>query len=466
MKQVILFLVLGFSFLRTEAAVAIKSIGEQTWRAGVARVNITPKQPLWMAGYAVRTRPAEGTRLNLWAKALVLEDATGNKAVLITTDLLGLPEEVSENIRERLKIKFGLSKAQVLLNSSHTHSGPVLGSALSDIYPLDAAERQKVIQYTRQLENQLVNLVGEAFKTIEPALVYAQNGVTRFQVNRRSNQEATLLQQTELKGPNDYAVPVIKVVSTKGKLKAVAFGYACHPTVLNDYKWSGDYPGYAQEELEKNYPGVTALFFQGAGAEQNPLPRRTEALARQYGRELASAVNRVLEEVMPALSPTLKVAYSEINLPLAKPPTQAALQQIANDSTVAYNQRWAVRMLAELRQGKPFRTAYPYPLQVWKLGDQILLGLGGEVVTEYAIRLKKIYGLQTFVLGYTNDVMAYIPSAKILQEGGYEGATSQMVYGLPSTWAPGIEETIISGIKELAKQVGVEPADENSFKSK
>ena len=468
MKKAIFLLAFICSLLRSEAAVVIKIPGKAAncWKAGVARINITPRQPLWMAGFAVRTHPSEGTRLDLWAKALAIEDAAGNKAVLVTTDLLGLPKEVSDNIRERLQAKFGLAKAQVLLNSSHTHSAPVLGSALSDIYPLDESEKKKVVQYTRILESQIVDLVGNALKLMEPVQLYAQNGVTRFQVNRRNNKEATLLQQTELAGPNDYAVPVIKVVNAKGKLKAVAFGYSCHPTVLNDYKWSGDYPGYAQLELEKYYPGVTALFFQSAGADQNPLPRRSEALARQYGRELAAAVNRILEEEMRVLPGALKTAYTEINLPLDNPPTEAALQKVANDTTAAYNQRWATRMLAQMKQGKPFRTSYPYPLQVWKLGDQLLMGLGGELVIEYAIRLKKMYGLNTFVLGYSNDVMAYIPSARILQEGGYEGATSQMVYGLPTTWASGIEETIITGIKGLARQIGVETAESNSLKAK
>jgi len=468
MKRAILLLFLVFPLLPTRAVgVLEKSFkANNGWKAGVARLNITPKQSLWMAGYANRKHAAEGTRLELYAKALALEDAVGNRAVLVTTDLLGLPKEVSDNIREQLQAKFHLARAQVLLNSSHTHSAPVLGSALSDVYPLDEGEKQKIVDYTRTLEKQIIVLVGQALKALKPARLYARNGVTRFQVNRRTNNEDSLLQKTDLAGPNDYAVPVIKVVNAKGKLKAIAFGYACHPTVLNDYKWSGDYPGFAQLELEKEHRRATALFFQSAGADQNPLPRRSEALARQYGRELGAAVDRVLAEKMPELAPVLKTAYTEINLPLDNPLSEAELLQVANDTTAAHNQRWARRMLTEIKQGKSFRTSYPYPLQAWQLGDQLLLGLGGEVVVEYAIQLKKMYGLNTFVLGYSNDVMAYIPSARILEEGGYEGATSQMVYGLPASWAPGIEETILNGMREITKQIGVEPAATSPLKPK
>ncbi|MDB5262278.1 MAG: hypothetical protein JWQ14_1559, partial [Adhaeribacter sp.] len=292
-----------------------------TWKAGVARIDITPEHPMWLAGYGARTKPSVGTLHTIWAKALVMEDATGKKAVLVTTDLLGIPKGVSDNIRDRLKSKFNLTRDQILLNSSHTHSGPVLQNALSDVYPLDAEQQQKVVQYTRRFEDQVVNLVGTALKSLQPVQLFAQNGVTRFQVNRRNNKEATLVDQTELKGPNDYAVPVIKVVNKAGKLLAITFGYACHPTVLDGYQFSGDYVGFAQLELEKAHPGTMALFFQGAGADQNPMPRRTLALAKQHGRTLAVAVERVLEEEMRPLAAQLTTTYAEIHLPLSTPPS-------------------------------------------------------------------------------------------------------------------------------------------------
>ena len=424
------------------------------WKAGVARVVITPQQPLWMAGYATRNHASEGTLHDLWAKALALEDARGNRAVLVTTDLLGLPKGLSDRIRDRLLATFNLSRAQLLLNSSHTHSGPVLNDALFDIYPLDSGQLRDVEQYTATLEDQLVTLVGDALKALEPVQLYAQNGVTRFQVNRRNNDDATLPRQTELHGPNDYAVPVIKVMNQAGSLLAVAFGYACHNTVLDIYEWSGDYAGFAQLELEERYPEATALFFQGAGADQNPLPRRTIPLAKQYGQELAAAVDRVLQEEMRELPARLTTAYAEVDLPLASPPTEEALLAITEEAP-DYERRWASRLLEQIRQGNPLPTSYPYPLQVWQLGDQPIMSLGGELVVDYAIQLKRIFGQHLFVLGYSNDVMAYIPSARILREGGYEGATSQIVYGLPATWAPAVETVILDKMVQLAEQAGV-----------
>lgn len=363
-----------------------------------------------------------------------MEDAGGKQAVLITSDIIGFTKASSDRIRDRLMNQFGLSRAQIILNSSHTHTGPEV-DALKYTWRVDNMDPDKLVQveqYVKKLEDQIVHLVGEALQALEPAKLYAESGITRFQVNRRNNNESKLNQQTALNGPNDYAVPVIKIVNEEGGLLAVAFGYACHPTVLAGYKLSGDYAGYAQLELEKRYPGVTALFFQGAAGDQNPLPRGTEALAEQYGQSLAAAVERILNEDMRPLSSRLSTAYAEVDLPFASTPSKEELLQFSRASS-GYQNRWAVYMLDKLKQGEPLTTSYPYyPVQVWKLGDQPLISLGGEPVIDYAIALKRIFGQDTFVLGYSNDPnMAYIPTARILREGGYEGASSQMAKGLP-----------------------------------
>ncbi|RPE09553.1 hypothetical protein EGT74_21435 [Chitinophaga lutea] len=428
---------------------------EKGWKAGAARIDITPAGNMWMAGFAVRTHASTGKMHALWAKALAIEDAAGKKVLLITSDLLGFPKATSDRIRDAIRTKFGLQRDQVMLNSSHTHSGPVIGEALSDIYLINKDEATRIEQYTASLEAKIITLAGNALADLAPADISVQNGVTRFQVNRRNNNAGLLPWISDLSGPNDYAVPVIKVQDKKGKLKAVAFGYACHPTVLSEYQFSGDYPAFAMMELEKTYPGATALFFQGAGADQNPLPRGSVPLARQYGKELAAAVERVLDEDMRKLSPVITTAYAEVRLPYTTLPDEAKLTQLATKGEDGYPKRWAARMLKKLQNGEARDKDYPYPVEVWQLGDQPIIGLGGELVVEYSIRLKEIFGLHAFVLGYCNDVMSYIPSSRILREGGYEGMTACMVYGLPTAWSPETESLILQEVIKLAKQAQI-----------
>jgi len=425
------------------------------WEAGVAHVVITPQEPMWMAGYAARTKPAEGKQHDLRAKAIVLKDSSDHVVVMLSSDLLGFTRALSASIRSTLHARYGLPDADILFNSSHTHSGPVLSGALTDIYPLDEKEQEKIDRYTAWLEARIVEVIDRAFKNMEPVTLYSGIGVTRFQVNRRNNPADEIFRAAELKGPSDHSVPVIKVTDRKGKVKALLFGYACHPTTLDGYEWSGDFAGYAQIVLEKNHPGAQALFFQGACGDQNPLPRRTVALARQYGKELAAAVECVLEDNrMKELEPVLKTAYEEIMLPLSPVPSVADLQEvIRKDEGKTYFSRWAHRLIRQLEDGNPLPTAYPYPVQLWKLGDQLLFSLAGEVLVDYSINLKNRYGWDAMVLGYNNDVMGYIPPVRVLEEGGYEGETSQRVYGLPSKWDPAIEALIHDGCDRLVQKI-------------
>jgi len=428
--------------------------GQNGWKAGVARTIITPNENIWMAGYASRTQPADGKIHDLWAKAVALQDAKGNKSLLVTSDILGFPKDVSDYIREEIRKKHGLSKAQIILNSSHTHSGPVLNKALEDIYPITPDQQAKINRYTSNLASEIIKLADAALNNFEPVTLHSANGVTRFQVNRRNNPANLLTVLPELKGPNDYAVPVIKLTNAKGDIKAIIFGYACHPTVLSGLQWSGDYPGFAQIELEKNHPGATALFFQGASGDQNPLPRHTVALAKQFGFELAAAVDRVLEEEMKELSPELATSYAEIDLKFAKLPTSDDFKA-ARNSSINYVNKWATRLENQVKNKEKLPVSYPYPVQAWRLGNQALINLAGEVTIEYAIKIKKIFGVETFVMAYSNDVMGYIPSLTVLREGGYEGDTSQMVYGLPSVWEPSIESSIIQTAIQVGQEAGI-----------
>ncbi|MGH2565205.1 MAG: neutral/alkaline non-lysosomal ceramidase N-terminal domain-containing protein, partial [Ginsengibacter sp.] len=156
------------------------------WRAGVAREVITPEQPIWMAGYTSRKHPATGTMIDLWAKALALEDASGNRTVLITTDLEEISKGMSDGIRDQLKLKYNLSKDQIILNCSHTHSSPIIKS-ITCFYTYDSAQVARVNQYSDDLESKIISIVGIALNSFEPVQLFSQNGVVRFQVNRRNN---------------------------------------------------------------------------------------------------------------------------------------------------------------------------------------------------------------------------------------------------------------------------------------
>jgi hypothetical protein len=436
------------------------------WKAGTARTEITPTQPLWMAGYGSRTKPAEGKEMSLWIKVLALEDARGHRAIILTSDLLGFPQSIYKHTCAALKEKFALEPDQILLSASHTHCGPVLRGALYDVYPLDDTQITLIDKYSADLEARIVETVGKALADLAPARVAAGQGTAGFAVNRRNNLEPDvpqLIAQGALKGPVDHSVPVLAVCLPDGKLKAVLFGYACHNTVMDFNKWSGDYAGFAQLSLEKSHPDANAMFFIGCGADQNALPRRKLELCERYGNMLAAAVEEALLAPLRPLSAELQTTMEMVTLHLGPAPTEAELEELKTDQT-AMTRRWATRLLADLKAGKPFARDYPLPVQAWKFGgQQLLITLGGEPVVDWALKFKQEFGRQTWVAGYCNDVMNYIPSLRVLKEDvpplaqarwGYEGAHATMVYGLPaSRWADDVEELVNASARRLVERL-------------
>jgi neutral ceramidase len=436
------------------------------WKAGSARANITPTQPLWMAGFASRTNPATGKYMELWIKALALEDARGHRAVILTGDVLGFPQSIYQHTCAALKEKFALEPDQILLSASHTHSGPVLRGALYDIYPLDDTQISLIEKYSADLERKIVETVGKALADLAPARLAAGQGAAGFAVNRRNNPEPSvprLIEEGALKGPVDHSVPVLAVYLPDGKLKAVLFGYACHNTVLDFYQWSGDYAGFAQLALEKSHPEANAMFFIGCGADQNALPRHQIELAERYGNMLAAAVEEALLAAPRTLSPELRTTIEMVTLHLGPAPTEAELEKLTTDQ-MPLIRRWAARLLADEKAGKPFIRDYPFPLQAWRFGGhQLLIALGGEPVVDWSLKFKQEFGPQTWVAGYCNDVMNYIPSLRVLNEDkppmaqprwGYEGALATMVYGLPaSRWADDVEDLVNAGARRVVARV-------------
>jgi hypothetical protein len=434
------------------------------WRAGVAKVNITPEKFMWMSGYAARTRPAEGKLNDLWAKALVLEDQGGKRALLITMDLVGIDRDFSLVLCDQLQKKYDLPRAAIALAVSHTHSGPVVGGNLSAMYRLDKSQQQLVNDYAKALHAQLVGVVGEALHKMAPAQLAWGNGHSTFAVNRRNNKEADvpkLRELGQLKGPVDHTVPVLAVRDLQGRLQAIVCGYACHATVLDGYDWSGDYPGLTQSVLEKIHPQAIALFWAGCGADQNPVPRRKAALAEEYGSQLAESVEAVLKAPMKPIGGKLSTVYTEISLPFADLPSRDQLLTDSASSNVYVAGR-AKHLLRQIEKNGSLAGTYPYPVQAWQLGpDLTWVVLGGEVVVDYSLRLKKELGPgKTWVAAYTNDVMAYIPSVRVLKEGGYEGGGAMVYYGLPTVWGPNCEELIVSAVRAQVRKVRDESKSE------
>jgi hypothetical protein len=438
-------------------ALAAVPLGAAGMRAGVARVDITPRGPIWMSGYASRNHPSEGVRQNLWARALVIEAAPGGRVAIVTTDLVGLPAEVTTEVAARARRQFGIERARLLLNSSHTHTGPVVWPALAAMFDGPPAEEAKLRDYAARLVDDLVSVIGKAIADLSPAEVAYGFGEVGFAINRREPTATGVKIGVNPSGPGDHEVPILRVSGPGGRVRAILFAYACHNTTLGGdfYQLSGDYAGFAEARLESDYPGATALFMELCGGDQNPNPRNTLVLAEQHGEALAGEVRRVLAASLSAVRGPLRVAYVVTSLPFA-PRQRAEYEADLKDPKASGSLlRRARKMIDAIDSGHPVRDV-SYPVQAIRFGrDLTLLALGGEVVVDYDLRAKREYpGEPLMVAGYSNAVMGYIPSERILREGGYEAVDNLIYYGQPGPFAPGVEARVFDAIHQAMKKVG------------
>ncbi len=261
-----------------------------SWKAGVAAHVITPKTPMWMAGYAARNKPSEGKIHDLYAKALALEDSQGSQLLIVTLDLVSIPRPLHDSLVTQIQKQWGISPERVVLGASHTHCGPELRMGKAALYGLQPERVQQARQYMAELKQTLLTLIGHAIETKCPVELSYTHGRAGFAMNRRLPTENGIQNRPYPNGPVDHDVPVLCIDGPTHQLKAVLFGYACHATTLGFYQFCGDYPGFAQQYLEQAHPGSVALFLAGCGGDQNPQPRRTLDLAEQHGRALANGV--------------------------------------------------------------------------------------------------------------------------------------------------------------------------------
>ena len=418
----------------------------EPWQAGVAKVDITPKGPVWLGGYAGRKGPAEGTLHPLWAKALAIEDSRGERVVIVTMDLLGdnFGRELADRIRKAVSLRTGTSPDRVLFNFSHTHCGPV--SRVNDgalvTYGLDHKQQAIVKDYTESLEQHLVELVSNACVRLRPARLSYGTGRATFASNRR--------QRYNPNGPVDHQVPVLRVTAPNGELRAVLFGYACHNTTLSIDQYNGDYAGFAQIAFERAHPAAMGMFMTGCGGDANPAPRGKVELAERHGNALAAAVDQVLEGELHALAGKLTVRFDRVDLAFVDPPTKLELESRRGQGNV-YDQRLTELLLRRIEAGETFPVSYPFPMHVVRFADSLsLIALGGETVVDYALRLRKEFkGKRVWVAGYSNEVFAYVPSERVLAEGGYEGGGAMKYFGIHGPFRQGLEEQIVGRVQQL-----------------
>jgi lysophospholipase L1-like esterase len=432
-------------------------LSAQDYKAGVAAVVITPQEPTWLSGYGGRTKPAEGKIHDLYAKALAVQDQNAERFVLVTLDLGSVSDQITTHVHTKLAKKHKLPRAALMLNVSHTHCAPEVAAERRIFHELTDAEEAKLVKYIAWLEDRIVEAADQALTSLQPAWLSVSRSSADFASNRRLPTEKGYINSQNKNGVSDPEVPVLRVADRDNKLLAVVFGYACHNTTLNFQQYCGDYAGFAQYDLEERYPGAKALFFMGCGGDQNPYPRhgpRGLEHARSHGKTLADAVVKGLESKQDFFKGPLKVAYDVVSLPLEPLPPRERLEADARQAK-GLAARKARYLLDKLKTDGQVDLMQTCPLHAVSFGNNLLLiGIGGETVIDYALQCKKEFrGPFIWASGYNDDVFAYLPSARVLRQGGYEGRDGILHQLTPTPFAVNVEKRVMGGVRKLVEQV-------------
>ena len=436
------------------------------WKVGAARVSITPERPIVLLGYGERTRPFDSVAQEIYAKAIALEDEAGHRAVIVTADLVGFQAAVvTDPVSARITNETRLERSQLLFNASHSHTGPLvsldpwLDANVVAHAPLSNDDRKETIAYTRALQDKLVALVQDALAALEPAQLSWGRGEVPFPMSRRLRRDGRITMADNPGGTVDRSVPVLYARTPDGEHLAVLFGTACHNATLTgaDNVVAGDFAGFAQSYLEARFRGARAMFMSGCGADANPSPRGSMALARRHGATLGTEVARIVDESLTTVQGNLTTKYEMVDLPLQSL-SKADIQERAKlPSAEAVMAR---HMLRVLETGETLPENYAAPVALWQFGEAFsLVALPAEPVADYVHLIEAALPRRPlWIAGYNNDCFGYLPTAQVVNEGGHENiGITLWIWGQDlrlsaGFFAPSVERAIVRSVVRLARQ--------------
>ncbi|HEV2949898.1 MAG TPA: neutral/alkaline non-lysosomal ceramidase N-terminal domain-containing protein [Gemmataceae bacterium] len=430
-----------------------QKIEAEIYQVGVAQVDITPDYPIRLSGFGFRRTESEGVTQRIWAKALAIEDKSGKPVVLITVDNCGVPAYLLNELALRLEKKAGLLRDHLSVTATHTHTAPMLKGMLATLFgvPIPKDHQERIDRYTAEFADKLERLALAALADRKPNQLLWGIGTVGFAANRRTKN-----------GPVDHDLPVLVVRDPKGMVRAIYVSYACHCVTLSNNKISGDWAGFAQQAIQDDNPGAVALISIGCGADANPEPRGKGDdidLAQRQGAAIAREVKRLVAGYMVPIHGCITTAWQTIQLSLVDPPTRGEwAERGKRQDAVGYH---AIVQLDRLDHGEALKTKIDYPIQSWKFGDGLaMVFLPGEVVVDYGLRLKReLDSERIWINAYANDDPCYIPSERILREGGYEGGGAMIYYDVPGPFKPGLEEKIITAVRNHVGREFLPPFD-------
>ncbi|MDB6124084.1 MAG: hypothetical protein JWQ71_3077 [Pedosphaera sp.] len=446
----LLIALVGCSSVQTK----VESPG-QTASAGWAEVEITPPLGIALGGRGGPITKASKLLDPLYAQVLYLKDAKGTGFVLVSTDTVGISHELSDRIRRDIVRELGVEFNLVVVNCSHTHSGPYM---IRDLMAAVGSAPQIESDYLASLEDKIISATRSAKKSLTPVSLEVFEGTSKVGINRRGkNKQGKRGIIPDPNGPMNDTLWVMKVSPKNGCSPAVVFSYACHPVIVYGYALAGisaDFPGVTRNTLrEKLGKDVHVQFVQGLAGDVRPravadIPNnrfrgsKPEDL-QQAGHELANDVFAALHGKGTMLNLNIAGTMDRPFLPRDKPPARELYEKMVKDDKNKYRQSVAGYWLPRYDSGEGFARGDAWPVGLVRLAEnQWVVYSGGEPCAEWKPKILTWLAPRHIVIwGYSQESISYLPTEEMLPEGGYEVLESNEARAAtPAPFAPGINE--------------------------
>lgn len=386
-------------------------------KMGASQINITPDQPTLMAGYDSRKTPFTGVHDSIFASALYFSTEK-SKAIFISADVVGFSSNFVDTTKKMISSKTGIPLEYIMIAAVHNHGGPVTGNYRNET-------SQTGYDYPAALKEKLTTLAVEASKNPVPFHMGIGKGSCNMNINRRAEfADSTIWLGKNPDGPCDHELDVVKFEDMNNKTIAVLVNWPCHGTASSgqNYLITGDWPGAAARYIKQQTgKGVVVAVTAGASADINPLFGPSNIFY-----EIDAVGFHVGVEAWKTLVQTRTFPVKTLQ---------------ATNATMTFSGK---------KSGKNQRPQTSYEngpdreikLTVLKIGDLVLSGISGELMTEIGMEVKKQSPYSaTLIVTHCNGSSGYICTDKAFSEGGYEPKSSGFM--------PGVEKPLINKFIEL-----------------
>lgn len=433
---------------------------------------MTPDRPVFMHGFGARTSKSEGVHDQLYVKAAMLE---ANKTLLLLTiDALGADRSFVLGVKEALKETFGLEHHEVLINFSHTHHSVFLTGLDTEhrrgaysIAQEGWTDNDEELDYTedealfRFMRDTILRMTEYCRNHLVPGELSIGRGFSDFAVSRRKpDGKGGVSWSPYVDGSIDKELLVMKLTDAAGAVKGISYNYGCHTTSMgsDNMLLSNDFAGRTSRVLEETYPGAAVLFLQGCAGELKPrksaegtrFKSLTIAEMEEAGTDLAQDVIRIMEQApFQTVHCSFRTALADPLLYTEQTPAAFYEPIASNPDYNSFYRNAAIRTIQAIKDGT-IKDRIPHYISIWKLDDRHrIVSMEGEVSTEYSLLIKKLFADDTtLALGYTNGVYCYIPTRKMIGEGGYE-SDCNFFFDMRGPFVPEIEDIIVGQLVKL-----------------